>query len=78
MTTAGITVALLLHAGNDANPFKQLDGLMTKPEVRSVVGSPDGVEVLKMAECWSYRRREGITRQSSASTTEEAGVVVLG
>lgn len=61
LLTAGITVALLLHAGKDDNPFKQLDGLMTKPEARSVVGPPDGVEVLKRAECWSYGRRAGIT-----------------
>jgi len=57
-----IALAVLLHAGRQgSNQFSDLDGLMTKAEVRAVLGPPDTVEVLRRAECWSYGPRGEIT-----------------
>jgi len=54
-----ITLAVLLQAGNQGgNPS---DRLMTKAEVRGVLGPPDTVEVLRRAECWSYGPRGEFT-----------------
>ena len=57
-----ITLAVLLQAGKQGrNPFSDLDGLMTKAEVRGVLGPPDTIEVLRRAECWSYGPRREFT-----------------
>jgi hypothetical protein len=54
-----ITLAVLLQAGNQGgNPS---DRLMTKADVRGVLGPPDIVEVLRRAECWSYGPRDEFT-----------------
>lgn len=53
-----ITLAVLLQAGKRGSPN---DRLMTKAEVRGVLGPPDTIEVLRKAECWSYGRRAEFT-----------------
>ncbi len=72
-----IALAVLSHAGKQGgNPFNDVDELMTKGEVRRILGPPDTVEVqegpirplpigpplaLVKAECWSYAPEGEIT-----------------
>jgi hypothetical protein len=54
-----ITLAVLLQAGKQGgNPSERL---MTKADVRGVLGPPDTIEVLRRAECWSYGPRREFT-----------------
>jgi hypothetical protein len=54
-----ITLAVLLQAGKQGgNPSNRL---MTKADVRGVLGPPDTIEVLRRAECWSHGPREEFT-----------------
>jgi hypothetical protein len=54
-----ITLAVLLQAGKQGgNPS---DRVMTRAEVREVLGPPDTTEALRRAECWSYGPRREFT-----------------
>jgi len=59
---AGVIAAILVYlGGRESNPFTRLHGLVTKAEVRAVVGPPDAVEVLRRAECWTYGPQDGFS-----------------